>query len=358
MTGILKVNNVQHSIDSQEREDCFNERRSYGCEESYKKNRREWNENPAKHIVDRYPLHVDLELSSCCNLKCPMCYTITDEFKSKTKSGYMDFEIFKKIVDECAENDVYSIRLSLRGEPTLHKNFVDCIVYAKEKGIKEVSTLTNGKRFVDRDFCERVIKAGIDWITVSIDGIGNNYEKIRSPLKFDEIVTAMRNIMELRQIHGNVKPAVKIQGIWPAVKKNINEYLEIFTPLSDLIYVNPLIDFSSLSESTSAEYIPDFTCYQPFQRLIIYSNGKAAPCANDIVGEEHVGDAAVMSIYSIWNGERMNQFRNSHIEHTALSKYNICNNCQIPLSREDEEFDLNGRIIIIENYKGKANNSS
>ena len=54
----------------------------------------------------------------------------------------MDFDLFKKVIDEIAFK-VPSIRLSLRGESTLHKNFVDCIKY-KENGIKEVSTLTHG----------------------------------------------------------------------------------------------------------------------------------------------------------------------------------------------------------------------
>jgi sulfatase maturation enzyme AslB (radical SAM superfamily) len=94
----MKVNNVQQSIDTEEREAIFNRKRSFGHEEAYLKNRKDWNELPEKQVVSDFPLHVDIELSSVCNLKCPMCYTITDEFKSKVNTGFLDYKLFQKIV--------------------------------------------------------------------------------------------------------------------------------------------------------------------------------------------------------------------------------------------------------------------
>lgn len=49
-----------------------------------------------------------------------MCYTVTDKFRVKRK--FMDFELFKKIIDECTKHSIFSIRLSLRGEP-----FIPCM---------------------------------------------------------------------------------------------------------------------------------------------------------------------------------------------------------------------------------------
>jgi wyosine [tRNA(Phe)-imidazoG37] synthetase (radical SAM superfamily) len=61
----------------------------------------------------------------------------------------MDFELYKKGIDECAENELYSIRLSWRGESTLNPKLVDMIAYAKKRGIKEVSFITNGRLWMD-----------------------------------------------------------------------------------------------------------------------------------------------------------------------------------------------------------------
>ncbi|KJU82079.1 Radical SAM domain protein [Candidatus Magnetobacterium bavaricum] len=354
MENKVKVNNVQQSIDTEEREALFNKRRAYGCESEYAENRKQWRENPENNTVAEYPLHVDIELSSICNLHCPMCYTITEDFRKRIKPGFIDFKLFKTIVDECAANDVYSIRLSLRGESTLHKLFVDCIRYAKESGIKEVSTLTNGKNFIDKSLTEQIIDAGIDWITVSIDGIESVYESIRWPIKFEDIKTAMGNLMDIRR--DKIKPAIKIQGLWPAIKENPDKYIEIFTPLSDLLYTNPLIDYLHNDDIEEIEYIPEFTCYQPFQRLVINSNGKALMCANDQVDTEIIGDAYKMSIHEIWHGNKMENVRRNHITHMAIDKYRTCKMCQVPRAREYEKALITGKIIYIENYKGRAQN--
>ena len=87
-----------------------------------------------------------------------MCYTISDEFKKLVNTKRMEFELFKKVIDEIAFK-VPSIRLSFRGEATLNKHFVDCIKYAKENGIKEVSTLTYGFKLTI-PFFEQIAKAG------------------------------------------------------------------------------------------------------------------------------------------------------------------------------------------------------
>lgn len=350
----IKVNVDQCNIDTDERERRFAEIRSYGHEKEYAKNRFDWQNNPDKHIVADFPLHVDVELSSICNLKCPMCPTGTEEFKAKVPKAYVSPELFQKIVDECAENNLYSLRLSWIGEPTLHPKFLDLLAYAKQKGIKEVSMLTHGKKFIDKEFCEKVISTGIDWITISIDGINETYDEIRKPIKFPQIVQALRNLTEIRKERNLVKPAIKIQGVWPAVKKDVEKYLEIFTPVTDLIYTNPLIDYLQLDDLSSVEFVQDFTCYQPFQRVVVRSNGLTAMCANDDVTGHVTGDANKMTIKEIWHGEEFKKIRDLHIQHRGHLDIRGCKRCHVPRARETEEVFVKGRKITIENYKGRV----
>ena len=35
--------------------------------------RHQWVENPRKYIVSKFPLHLDIESTNVCNLKCPYC---------------------------------------------------------------------------------------------------------------------------------------------------------------------------------------------------------------------------------------------------------------------------------------------
>ena len=57
--------------------------------ETYKLYRSEWYRRAKEFDPGPAPLAVVCELVSTCNLGCSMCYTITDEFKSKVTKGYI-----------------------------------------------------------------------------------------------------------------------------------------------------------------------------------------------------------------------------------------------------------------------------
>ena len=70
------IDKGNYSMDTTEREILFDKNRGSNWPIGYKKYRKQWSDLPKFNIVSEYPLLVDLELSSICNLKCPMCYTI------------------------------------------------------------------------------------------------------------------------------------------------------------------------------------------------------------------------------------------------------------------------------------------
>ena len=72
------------------------------------------------------------------------------------------------------------------------------IKYAKDKNIKETSFLTNGYKLKMKYFL-KLVESGIDLITVSIDGMGENYNKIRYPLKFDETLQKLKDISNIKK---------------------------------------------------------------------------------------------------------------------------------------------------------------
>src|SRR6266700_2730965 len=214
----IPINKGNYSMDTPEREARFHDYLAEGWEEGYRTYRQNWIDWAKLQYVADYPLLVDLELASICNLRCPMCYTITKDFRKHVDAKIMDFALFTKVIDEIG-GKVPALRLSLRGESTVHPKFVDCVRYAKEHGIKEISTLTHGGRLT-LDFFKSIQQAGIDWITVSIDGTGATYNRIRKPITFDEILGKLKAIKRYKDHHSLHKPVVKVQGIWPAIEES------------------------------------------------------------------------------------------------------------------------------------------
>ena len=343
----VQLNKGHFCLDTEERLQEFSQKLATDWNDEYEEYRRLWVGLPASRTIRDYPLLLDLELASICNLKCPMCYTITDEFKQKVTKGFMDFDLFRRIIDEIA-GKVYAIRLSLRGESLLHKNFIECAAYAKKAGIKEVSTLTNGANLKGKKL-EKILHSGIDWITISIDGTGDTYEKIRKPIKFKQIVSNLTEIKNFKVKNGLVKPVIKVQGIWPAVREDPELYYNTFAPISDLVAFNPLIDY--LRKDNDIVYEDDFSCPQLYQRIVIGSDGKVMMCSNDEDGKALIGDANEQTIHEIWHGSHLNIIRNRHKDPQGFKTVETCRECYYPRkAKVDETARVNGRTINIENY--------
>jgi len=343
----MKINKGQFRLTSKIKNLQFELHRGSGHLLSYVINRICWHVYPRVHYVSKFPLHVDIELSSLCNLSCPMCYTTTDEFKQKINQKTMEFDLFKKIIDECVKYDLYSIRLSLRGEAFLNKHIFDMIKYAKNNGIKEISTLTHGG-FLDEDRFEKLLDLDLDWITISFDGIGETYEKIRYPLKFVDAVNKIKNFHEIKKRKGAVKPVIKVQTVWPAISKNPQEFYDIFNAITDQIGSNPLIDY--LHKDTEIQYEENFTCPQLWQRLVIGADGKVLLCSNDEMESNVVGDVGNESIYDIWHGKNLSKAREIQKMHMGVEELSPCKYCYLPRKTQQETVKVNNRLINIDNY--------
>ncbi len=347
----VPINKGNYYLETEERMARFEQYRGEGWEDGYQQYRKAWEENAKNQTVSEWPLLVDIETSSLCNLACPMCYTITEEFKEKVSARLMPESLFYKIIDEISGN-VHAVRLSLRGEPTLHPQLVKFIKYAKEKGIKEVSFLTNGSRLTD-DSIKELIEAGADWITVSIDGLGDGYEKIRKPLLFKDIYQKIRRFKEIKEERNVHKPVIKIQGIWPSIRDHAEEYYNLFEPITDSIAFNPLIDY--LDHDEDIVYDEDFSCPQLYQRIIVAADGKVLMCSNDEENMNVIGDLTRENLYDIWHGETLERIREIMKKPCGFKEIPVCRKCYLPRATEEHEAAyVNGRKIIIKNYIGRS----
>jgi len=86
-----------------------------------------------------------VEITSSCNLKCPMCYA-----ESGPGGRHWSFETFTRVVDGFVRQEGEPDVLQLSGgEPTIHPEFVRMARYACEKPIQVVMVNTNGIRLAN-----------------------------------------------------------------------------------------------------------------------------------------------------------------------------------------------------------------
>lgn len=331
----------------------FNYKRGKGHQSAYLLNRWQWHNFPRMHHVSKFPIHLDIETSALCNMQCPMCFTVTNNFRQKIDKGFMDYALFRKIIDEAARYKAYSIRISHRGEPFMNPQVIDFISYAKEKGIKEVASLSNILALTPELF-ERAMKAGLDWLTVSFDGLGKTYEEIRKPAKFEESIAKIRAYKRIKDAARSSKPVIKVQSVWPAIKGCVDEYVRLFAPYVDAITSNPLIDYLHNDAPGEIEYWDNFDCPTPYQRLTVLFNGLVPYCHNDEFNTTIVGDANRDSLRDIWNGPEMTWVRNAHKAHKGILQLSACKHCFLPRKVKPVTEHAAGKSIVVEKYTGRT----
>lgn len=109
----------------------------------------------------------ELIINDYCNFKCPYCKGLAKEVFSDRKRKELTLDEIKNVIDLWCENEpLENIRFS-GGEPTYHRNIVDIVAYAKEKGIERIAISTNGSNKPEK--YEQLLAAGCNDFSISLD---------------------------------------------------------------------------------------------------------------------------------------------------------------------------------------------
>jgi len=106
------------------------------------------------------PITLDVDPTTSCNSHCPNC-TFPD-----TGRMFLDFDLYKRTVEEVSRLGIKAITFTGGGEPTLHPRFLEMIETAKAYGL-EVGLITNGLAF-SREIAERALPM-LSWVRFSLD---------------------------------------------------------------------------------------------------------------------------------------------------------------------------------------------
>ena len=112
-------------------------------------------------------------LTNLCNLACPHCYA---HATSKGMTNELSTRDAKKVIDDLSRQKVLVLILS-GGEPILRQDLYELATYAKERGIS-CALSTNGT-LINESHVRKILRSGISYVGISIDGIGENHDQFR-----------------------------------------------------------------------------------------------------------------------------------------------------------------------------------
>jgi radical SAM protein with 4Fe4S-binding SPASM domain len=300
------------------------------------------------------PAHLQLEITSACNLRCMMCLVRYRPPVNKL-AGAMPLELFDRLVRELP--GLRRLTLQGLGEPLLSPHLPAMIRTAVQRGItvgfNSNATLLNRRRAAE------LVASRVDWLHVSLDGAhAGAYEAIREGARFGVVLDNLTGLVEAKRTAGSDTPWIRV--VFVAMRDNVGELPELVR-LLDRIGVDELRvqnlshSFSDTDPAGGYAGIRSFTadqalwtgadreraeeafaaarreaagrglrlrlpsvtgeqegggCRWPWEAAYVTSAGVVQPCCM-VMGDDRVwlGRLDEQSFTEIWHGEPYREFR-------------------------------------------------
>ena len=276
------------------------------------------------------PTHLQVEPTNCCNLKCALCAVTTG---MKRPSGQMDPELFKRIIDETGDY-LFLIILWNWGEPFVNPYIYEMIAYARERGIKIMSS-SNGHLFAQTEHAKKVVESGLDTLIFAMDGITQeSYERYRCGGRLETVLDGIRAVVAQKRALGSLTPLVNLRFI--VMKDNEHEIPQVEDLARSLGVdvltfktLNPSFEYGVTLDQDN-EFIPKDRRYRryryderdhrrvrvknnPCKNLwncaVIHWSGVICPCSFDPDERYKLGDLRTDTLRNNWSGEPYRRMR-------------------------------------------------
>lgn len=265
-----------------------------------------------------FPNRVTVELTNDCNVSCTFC----NRQKIAMDIGYMEENLFYKIIDEMADHLPIKLVPFFRGEPLMHPQIIKFIRYAKSKGIGPIQLASNAL-LLDEKMQDALIETGIDYLSFSLDTIDPQIYKCSRLL--GDLNISSRNVESMglkcreRKKKGLPVPALQVSTI------NIEEYIpgqktfiERWLPYVDVVRVYEQHDEKGQLADPKVRAKLDLfherkPCRKVFTDMIVYWDGRLALCNYDWDEQRDIGNVNTMTLQEAWDAKEYELIRNMHI---------------------------------------------
>ena len=305
----------------------------------YRQYRDLWARRPREKNPGPFPLHLDIETTNLCNLKCVMCprtqYLSQGRWEwSPLGLGHMKWEMYSSLIGQAAHGGAYSVKLNLLGEPLLHPQVLKQVRLAHQAGLY-VMINTNAV-LLDTDMARGLLEAGIDDIFFSVDsGEKGPYEAVRPGACFETVIRNIENFVQLKQRLDLTRVRTRASMVTdigrPTTDGELSAYRDLMNSLGvDEIGFGPeddhLTDHTQQNRNLKAS---PFICDQIYQRMFISWDGVMVPCCGHWERQYTMGRATEIDLSEAWVGPRYQKLRQAH-ESGNFQAISICRSCSVP----------------------------
>jgi MoaA/NifB/PqqE/SkfB family radical SAM enzyme len=276
------------------------------------------------------PESINMELTAICDARCVHC----PRHEMDRSQRPMDFDLFKRIIDEAAELKVPTITPNGFGEVLTMRNLSEYIGYIRSKAHRfRIIINTNGQR-MDEEKRRLFLDYEIDLLNITLDGATpETFDGIREKLSLVQIEENIHALLAERRRRGAALPKLRIGIIViPQNEHEVTQVLDKWRNVADYVgaggFTNRAGALDGKFESHRESNGHARACVLPFQDLNVWADGRAVLCCDDWNEEHRVGDLNTSSVADVWHGELLRHARKMHAEGRG-DELEICARCNM-----------------------------
>ena len=277
---------------------------------------------------------IEIEATTACDAKCIMCPR--DEYIFKFKS--MDFELFKKTLDNAVENGVISVLMCGFGDIFMDKGIEKKLAYCRQN-YPHIKLFTPST--CSRLTPERIHLVGyLDTLKISMYGMSKeSYEAVhRGSLKFETVWKNIHSIIEYRKTMDHPLYIAMNFVVLPENQHEAEQWKAYWEPLVDEIQVWMPHNYGGIeNHQFPVASVPlKKSCGRPFFGApCVHENGDVSVCCFDNDHKLNIGNLKEKRLEDILNSAELEHIRQVHRDGTFDSSDLICKNCDQLTNRQD-----------------------
>ena len=201
------------------------------------------------------PLHIDLGITTGCNMGCIYCYGVLQGRTSAAKRFNMPKDALFRLLKDAKALGIRSIAFIGEGENTLNDALYEGLDLARQIDL-DVSLSTNGIK-IKHDRLKDMMSALV-WIRFNISAAtSDNYYRIHGVKTFDLVLENIRSAVETKQKYG-LNTTIGMQMV--VVKENMTDIVPLARLGRDLgvdyLVIKPCSDtYDGAIDSPHEEYL-------------------------------------------------------------------------------------------------------
>ena len=292
------------------------------------------------------PTFVSVEPASVCQLRCPECpvgvsnSSPAGKGRAGASSPYLSWEVWRRTLDEIKQWAL-TVQFYFQGEPLLNSHLPAMVAEAHSAGLYTV--LSTNAQALTPEMAEALVRAGLDRIIVSMDGLSEEtYNAYRIGGSLEKTKAALRYLREAKE-RQKASTVIELQCLrlrtneheWKAFKqqyKSLGADRLVFKTAQLYHYAegHPLMPsdprYSRYRKGKDGLYHRKSLhrgCLRVWSGVVVTTTGEVLPCCYDKNHSYAYGNIMDTPLAELFSNEKAMAFRMA----AEQEKPQICQEC-------------------------------